>query len=673
MLEFNVEPSGIWENGWMFYDESDGTRIPMNFMLAVAMREGVPGAELEYENWMKMATRVSKSLKVVKECDEEGEEGESQDHNREDEYEARWRSHQQQMDQRERPWAPSPIRSSSRHNSFHQSSPIQQHQNNQHWNQANAPPNAPPPPTPRTPKFGSINGERSGNPAQMGYSVKKCREEEYLMGYTGVPSLTQEDLERLGFLDPVETFDTIGPAHYSLMNTYEGNKYDGYTRGPKHDKLMQASLFEKLEQTDARSVLQWYKKTAASLVHYNIALMPFDDVELRYKAVGLCFPGVGRVRYNEMGRHLALFVETKLPMDEDAPNTHLAQALSLVASKTHPNGYEILQALLEETIPNYRLDDMEMQWPTYENYDSPYVYAQVMLQQVNMARKRGQVISQRVVVKTFLRNIVDYAKKDCHGWVAVMMKDQLENLDDDQVLPQKFELRQLAQKIMAAKTQPSDVKEVGRNGGIERRVYTTEMKHAVGDAGVPQEPEIRLMSQMESLKMNDHIQGYEITRFLINEVFRPNNKSFAKPFRRPMPNPSQAKKYNRPRRPYDPNAYCDACGRWGHKATRCDMLAMAIWLMEFVNRGGNEEVMKEIEKYWMERNAKEQQFKPTDSKPRTPTQVMETYKDKYCFNEEQIANELDWCHFQGDYAEEPEPEMPFEELFFAKAEPRQAE
>jgi hypothetical protein len=95
MLEFNVEPSGIWENGWMFYDESDGTRIPMNFMLAVAMREGVPGAELEYENWMKMATRVSKSLKVVKECDEEGEEGESQDHNREDEYEARWRSHQQ--------------------------------------------------------------------------------------------------------------------------------------------------------------------------------------------------------------------------------------------------------------------------------------------------------------------------------------------------------------------------------------------------------------------------------------------------------------------------------------------------------------------------------------------------------------------------------------------------
>jgi hypothetical protein len=514
----------------------------------------------------------------------------------------------------------------------------------------------------------SINGDRSSQHAQTGYSAKKSREEDYLMGYTGVPTLTLEDLERLGFMEPVASFDTIGPAHYSLMTTYEGNKYDGYIRGPKHDKLMQASMFEKLEHTDTRSVLQWYKKTAASLVHYNIALMPFDDVELRYKAVGLCFPGVGRVRYNEMGRHLALFLEAKLPMDEDASDIRLAQALSLVASKTHPNGYEILQALLEETIPNYRLDDMEMQWPTYQNYDSPYVYAQVMLQQVNMARKRGQVISQRVVVKTFLRNIVDYAKKDCHGWVAVMLKDQLENLDEDQELPKKFELRQMAHKIMDAKTQPSDVKDIGRNGGIERKVYNVAVDREASGAGQMVEPELNLMSQMESLKMNEHIQGYEIARYLINEVFRPNNKSFAKPFRRPMPNPSQAKKFNRPRRPYDPNSYCDACGRWGHKATRCDMLAMAIWLMEFVKRGGNEEVMKEIEKYWMERNAKEQQFKPTDTKTRTPTQIMETYMDKYCFSEEQIANELDWCHFQGDYAEEPEPEMPFEELFFAKAE-----
>lgn len=485
------------------------------------------------------------------------------------------------------------------------------------------------------------------------------------MGYAGVPQLQIEDLVRLGFQKPEESIDTIGASHYSLMMNYEGTKYDSYARGPKHDKLMQATSFEKLENTDPRSVLQWYKKTAASMVNYNIALMPFDDVELRYKAVGLCFPGVGRVRYNEMGRHLAIFLEAKLPMDDDAPNSRLAQALSLVASKTHPNGYEILQTLLEETIPNYRLDDLEMQWPTYESYDSPYVYAQVMIQQVDMARKRGQFISQRVAVKTFLKNIVDYAKKDSHSWMATIYKEQLESLDDDQELPPKFDLKLLAQKITTAKSQPSDVKTLGTKSGFERKVYAAEMNRT-GDDSAHNNSGGVINSKMESLQVNEHLQGYAVARYLINEVFRPN---FPKSMRRPMPNPSQARKYNRPRRPYDPNSQCEACNRWGHKATKCDMLAMAIWLMEFLKRGGTEEMMKEVQKYWMERNAKEQQLKPTDKKAseRTPLQVMETYMDRYYFTEDQIANELDWCHFQTDYLEEPEPEMPYEERIMNEA------
>jgi hypothetical protein len=222
MLEFNEEPTGIWENGWMFYEETEGTRIPMNFMLAVAMREGVPGAEMEYENWMKMANRVSKSLKVVKEYHEDTEE--SPEQQQEDEYEARWRSHQQQMEQRDRPWAPSPIRSGQRQQHFQQPMPNATPTYQYHRQQANGTP----PTIPRTPVHGSINGDRSSNQAPNGCSAKKHREEEYLMGYTGVPTLTIEDLERLGFLDPTESIDTIGPAHYSLMSTYEGNKYDGY-------------------------------------------------------------------------------------------------------------------------------------------------------------------------------------------------------------------------------------------------------------------------------------------------------------------------------------------------------------------------------------------------------------------------------------------------------------
>jgi hypothetical protein len=329
------------------------------------------------------------------------------------------------------------------------------------------------------------------------------------------------------------------------------------------------------------------------------------------------------------------------------------------------------QTLLEETIPNYRLDDLEMQWPTYESYESPYVYAQDMIQQVNMARKRGQYISQRVAVKTFLKNIVDFAKKDSHGWVAVLLKDQLDSIDDDQELPPKFDLKQLAQKITTAKSQPSDVKSLGTKSGIERKVYTAAMQRQhsgtsnLEDAGT-------LTGKMESLKVHEHLQGYAVARYLINEVFRPN---FPKSMRRPMPDPSQARKYNRPRRPYDPNSQCEACNRWGHKATKCDMLAMAIWLMEFLKRDGNEELTKEIQKYWMERNAKEQQLKPSDKRTseRTALQVMETYLDRYYFTEEQIANELDWSHFQTDYLEEPEPELPYEDLLLRDTSENQAQ
>jgi hypothetical protein len=106
-----------------------------------------------------------------------------------------------------------------------------------------------------------------------------------------------------------------------------------------------------------------------------------------------------------------------------------------------------------------------------------------------------------VAVKTFLKNIVDFAKKDSHGWVAVLL--------------------------------------------IERKVYKTEMhKHQSGPPKL--DDGANLMGKMDSLQVNEHLQGYAVARYLINEVFRPN---FPRSMRCPMPNPSQVHKYNCPRRP----------------------------------------------------------------------------------------------------------------------------
>jgi hypothetical protein len=639
-LEFLVDATGTWTNGWMFYEDSDGKRIPLNHRLAMAAVEGVKGAEYEYQQWRLLADRLAPTLAVAARVDSQAVDYQD-DHSRlDEEYAMRWEESQRKNDHachgyKQQPWRPSPSPINSTQFQFNsQQSPLSQK----------------PPLTPSS---------KSAQDRMM----------KYLMGMDGVPTLTQVDFERLGFQDARASYEAVSTLHYALMTNYEGSRYEGFIRGPKQDKLLQSTAFEKLESLESKNVLQWYKKLVAMLPSFNIALMPFNDVELVYGITGLCYPGVGLVRYNEMARGLALFLELKLPMGDDAPDTELSQALSLVASKPHPDGYEMVQTLLEHVIPAFKLDEMEMKWPEYHDYNNPYKYAEVMLQQVLLARKRGQTISDKVVAKTFLRNVNEHATKDSHSWAAILLKEQLDNVDADQPLPAKFELKALATYITTAKTQPSDVKHltqrqqpsVYRTAATAPDPNVTTARSRLDEITEPVEQQLD-----RSLQLNEHIQGYALQKYLVNEVYRPN--SLVKPQRKPMPNPSQARRYNRPRRAYDPNAYCDACGRWGHKATRCDMLAMAIWLMEFMKNGGLEKIMKEIQKYWMDRNAKEQNVRTGEREPtKTPLKILETYMDRYGFHMEQIANELDWRHFQTDYAEEPEPELPYEELIFANA------
>jgi hypothetical protein len=210
------------------------------------MREGVPGAELEYEHWLAMAKRVSKSLKVLTEdyenYDPERDKQErEQRHTQQEDYDLRWQQFQQANEQRERPWNEQRERSwGSPHNGGrNQRGPVQYSHNSgrnnpstpQPTNQFNSPLRQQYQKSPMQGSTMDVNSPR-------GWSAKKAREEDYLMGYAGVPQLEIEDLMRLGFQHPENSIDTIGTAHYSLMINYEGTKYDGYSRGPKHDKLM---------------------------------------------------------------------------------------------------------------------------------------------------------------------------------------------------------------------------------------------------------------------------------------------------------------------------------------------------------------------------------------------------------------------------------------------------
>jgi len=137
-------------------------------------------------------------------------------------------------------------------------------------------------------------------------------------------------------------------------------QFECRTKGVVIMALEVGYIYASCPRVDERA--QGFNKIGAMLANYNIAVMPFNHVELKYGAVGFCLPGVGKIKYLETGRHLAMFLETRLPMGPDHPDNELAQALSLTAAKAHPNGYEMLQTLFEHIIPAFNMDELTMKW-----------------------------------------------------------------------------------------------------------------------------------------------------------------------------------------------------------------------------------------------------------------------------------------------------------------------
>ena len=338
------------------------------------------------------------------------------------------------------------------------------------------------------------------------------KEDAYLCQYEGVEALSLDILKNLQFYNPKSTFEDIAPAHYALQRNWENNSPHGYSCGPKHDKLMNATSMPTLDAVDQVSVIKWFNKTGAMLANYNIAVMPFNHVELKYGAVGFCLPGVGKIKYLEMGRHLAMFLETKLPMGPDHPDNELAQALSLTAAKARPNGYEMLQTLFEHIIPAFNMDELTMKWPEYTESDNPFTFAESMIYAVRIARMRGQNTNDKTVVKSFLQNIIQHGHEK-YNTAAFLRLDQVEQYTSEDILPEKFELRTIAHYISKTKHNTHY-----KESSSRKQIYNTYTTS-------PPTQHNSWKDIQHHSGLNEHIQGHSFQSYYINEVYRDNGKS----------------------------------------------------------------------------------------------------------------------------------------------------
>jgi hypothetical protein len=213
------------------------------------------------------------------------------------------------------------------------------------------------------------------------------------------------------------------------MQNYTIHSQYGYSDGPKNVQLLSSNApFKKLDSLKPTVVMEWYKNLVSVLAHV-----------LKYGEMGLCLPGVGWMKYNEMGNALSILLTTNLlPLDDDTilPKK-LAQKLCL-ANKTN-NGYKILHRLLEKIIVGYKLDSLEMNWPHYRDHDCGFAFAEHMMLTFDLAQKHEFNPTNHQLAKLYLDSIRREAG-DKLKMAALILENDLKKLDKTTPLPGGFEL-----------------------------------------------------------------------------------------------------------------------------------------------------------------------------------------------------------------------------------------
>jgi hypothetical protein len=146
-------------------------------------------------------------------------------------------------------------------------------------------------------------------------------------GLNGVSDFHYAYYLQLGL--PGDTFSEVQYMYSDLIGFWT-------TPNIRRDKLPKS--FKQLSTLEpASEFLDFYAYLSNELIHHNIALMPFNAIEINYGYVGLCFPGVGERRYLQMTTKAFRVFNYAFPHKETSVQ---------VASRKHgdhkPDGYRFL-------------------------------------------------------------------------------------------------------------------------------------------------------------------------------------------------------------------------------------------------------------------------------------------------------------------------------------------
>jgi hypothetical protein len=99
---------------------------------------------------------------------------------------------------------------------------------------------------------------------------------------------------------------------------------------------------------------------------------------------------------------------------------------------------------------------------------------------------------------------------------------------------------------------------------------------------------------------------------------------------------------------FDPEIWCEACGKNGHPACRCYALGMAILLRKYME-AEHYDTLKECEENWIKKHSPSLTAANPNEAPVRPLKVLRTFMERSQLDIDAIDNEMDWDHFKEDY------------------------
>ena len=147
-------------------------------------------------------------------------------------------------------------------------------------------------------------------------------------------------------------------------------------------------------------MVAFYSRFQNAVMAYNIALFPFDAIELAQGHRGLCPPGLGTIHYRDMAA--ALF--TTLQADFLPTEDRTSNIFSMLENSTR-DGYVLLWHMFTLVVPvfepSHRVDVPD--W--FEENQCVFQFAQAFLLYFRMQHKRKELVTLRDKSILFLRGI----------------------------------------------------------------------------------------------------------------------------------------------------------------------------------------------------------------------------------------------------------------------------